>query len=324
MSEVGRTTQWATFVSNIVFESVDDQPYIGVRSVSTDLKTYSDVVWLPITRAEQDMLPNSDMSTYGISQMDPACEGADIAREQRYVTDFTTTGAEENITYHADGPQADGTQYVNATDKVLKVRQGQEVTLFIKCYDTSNLSKTDGLRYCFAGGWIDLDGSGTFNPDPIDENPAEGERLFFLGKLRAASPEFETQGITHKFTIPADAVTGKSRLRIVFSDAWFAGMFQPTGLHAKGFTMDFGVEIVGDNPERPTPVDIHDQGVADEPEGLDGTTGIEETTAGQVSKATVTDGAINFAHVDKAWVYGADGRLLNFVTNPAAGVSTQG
>lgn len=324
VSEVGRTTQWATFVSNIVFESVDDQPYIGVRSVSTDLKTYSDVVWLPITRAEQDMLPNSDMSTYGVSQMDPACEGADIAREQRYVTDFTTTGAEENITYHADGPQADGTQYVNATDKVLKVRQGQEVTLFIKCYDTSNLSKTDGLRYCFAGGWIDLDGSGTFNPDPIDENPAEGERLFFLGKLRAASPEFETQGITHKFTIPADAVTGKSRLRIVFSDAWFAGMFQPTGLHAKGFTMDFGVEIVGDNPERPTPVDIHDQGVADEPEGLDGTTGIEETTAGQVSKATVTDGAINFAHVDKAWVYGADGRLLNFVTQPAAGVSTQG
>lgn len=324
VSEVGRTTQWATFVNSIMFESTDDQPYIGVRSVSTDLKTYSDIVWLPISRADQNTLPAYDNNSYGTSQIDPAAEGTDIARVQRYVTDVTTEGAETNLSYHADGPQADGTQYVNATDHVLKVRQGQEIKLFVKAYDTSNLAKTDGLRYCFAGGWLDLDGSGTFNPDPIDENPSEGERLFFLGKLRAATPEFETKGITHTFTVPADARTGKSRLRIVFSDAWFAGMFQPTGYTAKGFSIDFGVEIVGDNPQRPTPPDAHDQGTADEPDGLTPETGITETTTGQVSHATVSDGLINFTNVDKAWIYGADGRLLNYVTTPSLGANTQG
>lgn len=323
VSEVGRTTQWATFVNTIMFDSTDDQPYIGVRSVSTDLKTYSDVAWLPISRADQSTLPAYESNTYGVSEIDPASEGADIARKQRYVTDVTTEGAEVNLDYHADGPQADGTQYVNATDHLLKVRQGQQVKLYVKAFNTAGMSPSDGLRYCFAGGWLDLDGSGTFNPDPIDDNPAEGERLFFLGTLRAATPAFETEGITHTFTVPADARTGKSRLRIVFSDAWFAGMFQPTGYTAKGFSIDFDVEIVGDNEQRPTPPDTHDQGTADEPEGLNTETGISNTTAGQVSQATVNNGQINFANVDKAWVYSADGRLLNYVTNPAAGVNAQ-
>ena len=35
--------------------------------------------------------------------------------------------------------------------------------------------------------------------------------------------------------------------------------------------MDFGVEIVGENEPRPLPVDTHDQGIAEEPEGLDQT-----------------------------------------------------
>ena len=71
VSEIARTTQWATYVGDITFESVDDQPFIGVRAVSTDLKTYSPVEWVEITRAAQDALPNKEENTYGISQMDP-------------------------------------------------------------------------------------------------------------------------------------------------------------------------------------------------------------------------------------------------------------
>ena len=234
-----------------------------------------------------------------------------IAREQRYVTDFTTVGATQNIDYHADGPQTDGTQYVNATDKVLKVEQGQEVTLTIKCADFS-----DGLKYCFAGGWMDLDGSGTFNPDPIDENPAQGERLFRVGNIRAATPEFQTTGITHTFTIPEDARPGNSRLRIVFSDAWFEGSFLPTGLHAKGFSIDFGVEISGDNEPRPAPADTHDQGIAEEPEGLDQTPEGINNVNSEVSSFYVADNVINFINVDKAWIYSVDGGLVKYLTNP--------
>ena len=275
------------------------------------MKTYSPIEWVEVARADQDALPVRNDDSYGISQMDPNCEGADIARQQRYVTDFTTVGATQNIEYHANGPQTDGTQYVNATDKVLKVEQGQEVTLTIKCADFS-----DGLKYCFAGGWMDLDGSGTFNPDPIDENPAQGERLFRLGKLRDQTPEFQTTGITHTFTVPVDARPGKSRLRIVFSDAWFEGSFLPTGLHAKGFSIDFGVEISGDNEPRPAPADNHDQGTPEEPEGLDQTPEGINNVNSEVSSFYVADNVINFVNVDKAWIYSVDGGLVKYLTNP--------
>ena len=320
VSEVGRTTQWATYVNEITFSSTDDDPYIGVRAVGKDLKSYSTTEWIHVARADQGSLPANDKAdTYGVSQMDPDCEGADIARAQRYVTDVTTTGAEQDLAYHADGPVADGTQYANALDHTLKVKQGQEVELYVKCFDTTNdhqgTANADGLRWCFAGGWIDLDGSGTFNDFTIDTSTGsvEGECLFFLGKNRAGTPEFETEGIRQKFTVPADARTGQSRLRIVFSDAWFAGMFQPTGLHAKGFTMDFNVEITGDNPQRPTPADSHDQGVADEPECLNGgTTGIAQAES-VLPAINVDGGVVSFTNVDKAWVYGTDGRLVRFV-----------
>lgn len=311
ISEIARTTQWAVYVGDIIFENADDQPFIGVRAVSTDLKTYSPIEWVEVARADQDALPVRDDNSYGISQMNPNCEGADIAREQRYVTDFTTVGATQNIEYHADGPQTDGTQYVNATDKVLKVEQGQKVTLTIKCADFS-----DGLKWCFAGGWMDLDGSGTFNPDPIDENPAQGERLFRVGNIRAATPEFQTTGITHTFTIPEDARPGNSRLRIVFSDAWFEGSFLPTGLHEKGFSIDFGVEISGDNEPRPAPADTHDQGIAEEPEGLDQTPEGINNVNSEVSSFYVADNVINFINVDKAWIYSVDGGLVKYLTNP--------
>ena len=323
VSEIARTTSWGCYVGDIMFDGADDQPYIGVRAVSTDLKTYSPVEWVEVTRGDQASLPNYKDNSYGISQMDPSCDGADIARAQRYVTDVTTTGAIQNLDYHTDHPVADGTQYDDQTNKVLKVKQGQEVTLFIKAYDTTNATyngskKTDGLRYCFAGGWIDLNGDHNFNPNDISTDPDNGERLFFLGTIRASTPEFETKGITCTFKVPDDARTGKSRLRIVFSDAWFAGSFVPTGLHNKGFSMDFGVEISGDNEQRPAPADAHDQGTADEPECLGGNLNSISAVKGEASKVDVADGQLNFQNVDKAWIYDANGALVKYLDSPAS------
>lgn len=318
VSEIGRTASWATYIGDILFEDATDDPYIGVRSVSTDLKTYSAPEWVHVTRGNQADLPARKDDSYGISQMDPNCNGANVARQQRYVTDVTTTGADANLDYHTDHPVLDGTQYDDQTALTLKVHQGQEVTLNLKCYDTSSLSPVDGLRFCFAGGWIDLNGDHNFNPSDITEDPANGERLFFLGTLRAATPEFETEGISCTFKVPDDAVTGKSRLRIVFSDAWFQGAFLPTGLHNKGFSMDFSVEITGTNPERKGPDDNHDQGLADEPEELAGNVvGVSSVKEG-VSKVELADGAINFQNVDKAWIYDANGALVQYLSAPTS------
>lgn len=324
VSEVGRTTTWGTLVPNIEFESEADRPFIGVRSVSTDLKTYSAPVWVELARAEQDKLPAKKDLSYGVSEINPNAEGVDIARKIRFVTKVTTTGADQNIDYSATTAPADGTQYVDATDHMLTINQGQTVKLFIKCYDTSDLvapdgtalASPDGLRYCFGGGWLDLNGNKMFEPTDVVSDPKNGERLFTVGTLRKGTPEFETQGITTTFVVPEDAKPGPSRLRIVFTDAWFAGTFLPTGYTAKGFSIDFGVTIKGTNPGRES-VDNHDKGIADEPEDLNGTpTGIHTATTGQVSSVSVEDGKINFQNVDKAWIYTLSGAMVSYHVNP--------
>ena len=321
---VGTTSQWATFVGNIEFESVNDAPFIGVRSVSTDLKTYSPIVWVEVTRGNQADLPEKvEEDTYGISQIDPASAGLDKARTQRYVELVTTTGATQNLNYTASSPVADGTQYADARDHVLIINQGQTVTMTIK-----GANYDDGLQWCFAGGWLDLNGSGNFDhPLPVERTAAEiakgktevdpeGERIFFIGTHEKATPELVEPGYTFTFKVPEDATPGDSRLRIVFSDAWFAGAFNPTGLTNKGFTIDFGVKITGNNPGRAA-ADTRDQGVAEEPEFLN-STGVEEVIGGEVSTAEAGEGTIDFNNADKAWIYTADGRLVEFVKNPTS------
>ena len=323
VAQVGTTSQWATFVGEIEFESVNDVPFIGVRSVSIDLKTYSPIVWVEIPRGNQADLPEKvEEDSYGISQIDPASSGIENARAQRYVEKVTTTGATKNLNYTASSPVADGTQYADARDHVLEIEQGQKVTMTIKGADLD-----DGLKWCFAGGWLDLNGSGNFDhPLPVKRTEAEiakgktdvdpeGERIFFVGTHEAATPEIQNPGITFTFDVPADATPGDSRLRIVFSDAWFAGQFNPTGLTNKGFTIDFGVKIAGNNPGR-TAADTRDQGIAPEPNCLEGNTSVEDVVAGEVSTAEGVDGAIVINNADKAWIYTVDGKLVEFVKNP--------
>ena len=174
---------------------------------------------------------------------------------------------------------------------------------------------------------MDLNGSGDFDhPFPTERTAAEiakgttevdpeGERIFFVGTHEAATPEIQNPGITFTFKVPTDATPGDSRLRIVFSDAWFAGSFLPTGLTNKGFTIDFGVKITGNNPGRAA-VDTRETGAADEPEALGGETSVEKV-AGEISVAEGVEGAIEIANADVAWIYTAEGKLVEFVENPA-------
>ena len=320
VSEVGRTTQWGTYIPNIVFtDAANEKPFIGVRSVSTDLKTYSPVEWVEITRADASQLPEETVGgtdTYGISKINPNADGFKTAVEQRFLTSVTTTGAVQNLNYTATESPRDSSQYANARDHKLIVKQGQEITMTFKAPN-----EKDGLKWCFAGGWLDLDGSGTFNyPDAPDVDPM-GERIFFAGRVRAASPEIQDpNGYTFKFTVPQDAHVGTSRLRIVFADAWFGGTFLPTGLTAKGFTIDFDVEIQGKKDGQRQYVDTqHDQGVAEQPEGLNETTGVDNTVfAGGVSNVTVNGNDILFTNVEKAWIYTVDGKMVQYLTNPTS------
>lgn len=316
VSEVGRTSSWGTVVTDIVLEGEADEPYIGVRSVSTDLKSYSPVKWVKVTRGDYAQLPDTPVADYPISQLDPNADGAATAKATRYVTDVTTTGATGNLDYHGGTAIADGTNYSHPEGHVLKVKQGETVNLMLKGNDAS-----DGLKFCFVGAWLDFNCDKEFNPNDISEDPANGERLFKFGEARHSGgyPELQNPGKTWTFTVPNDATPGKSRLRVVYSDLWFEGAFLPSGYTSKGFTIDFDVEITGDNPGRGTTVDIHDQGEADEPEMLQGGTVDAINSANQgVSKVEAADGKFNFQNVEKAWVYDASGVLVKYLVNPTS------
>lgn len=315
VTEIGRTSQWATYIGDIELKE-SDKPFIGVRSVSKDLKTYSPVEWKEIPRSTYASLPEKKDNPYGEPELDMAADGYKTAQKVRYIETFETIGGDQNINYRANGPQG-GTNYVDATNHVLKVAQGTKVTLKFKGYEAQDHidGNHDDLRWCMGKGWIDLNGDHVFTPVDIKQDPANGEQLFFLGQVRKGTYAQVQSPQSYEFTIPADAKVGKTRMRIVFSDAWFAGSLLPTGKFNKGFAIDFGVEITGNNPQRETPKSTRDEGKAEQPEGLSASTSIT-SFAGEASALVQTSKDLKFSNVEKAWIFGVDGSLVKVLDNP--------
>ncbi len=319
VSEVGRTSQWATLVPNIQFTSVDDKPFIGVRSVSTDLKTYSKTQWIAVPRAQQSELPEAQEEGYGTVELDNAAAGADVAKRIRYVKKFQTEGGSKNIDYTAEGPAGNETNYVDATSQELEVAQGATVKVKIQGYEATQGrdQSNDDLRYCMGKAWMDFNGDKQFNPENLSTNPNEGECVVFFGQVRKGVPAQVQQLNEYEFTVPTDAKPGQSRLRLVFCDAWFQGGLTPTGKFNKGFAIDFKVTITGSNAARGAKADTHDKGVADEPELLEGgSTNIISANVGGASQLTVVGGKVVFENVERAWVFSTDGQTVKSLVNP--------
>ena len=319
VSEVGRTSQWATLVPNIQFTSVDDKPFIGVRSVSTDLKTYSKTLWIAVPRAQQSELPEAQEEGYGTVELDNAAAGADVAKRIRYVKKFQTEGGSKNIDYTAEGPAGNETNYVDATSQELEVAQGATVKVKIQGYEATQMKdqSNDDLRYCMGKAWMDFNGDKQFNPENLSDNPNEGECVVFFGQVRKGVPAQVQQLNEYTFQIPSDAKPGQSRLRLVFCDAWFQGGLTPTGKFNKGFAIDFKVTITGSNAARGAKADTHDKGVADEPELLEGgSTNIISANVGGASQLTVVGGKVVFENVERAWVFSTDGQTVKSLVNP--------
>lgn len=151
VAEIGRPTGWHAFIGNLDLEKYED-PYIGVRAVSTDLKSASDVEWVRIERySDPDQLPVPKTDKYLPTYMDMSSNGYDAAFQNRWIEELTTTGATGNLNYSRTEPAgawipaskdedgntiaahpADGnTNYVMADD-VLTVKQGETVKFHIR------------------------------------------------------------------------------------------------------------------------------------------------------------------------------------------------
>ena len=350
VSEVGRTSQWATLIPALQVKDAAE-PYIGVVAVAKDLKTHSEILW---KRLDKD--PNAvedPFGTYGQSSLDVNAQGYQAAINLRGVERFRTEGATENINYtltydqykaENNGGNATYLNYHHITDKVLKVTQGQKIKFYLKGFDGETINggaSKDDCRYCFVGGWMDFDGSGTFNygkgvveqpfwkplyADRTDQDnflfddatkdgtEAYGERVFRNGSLRKGNPCLvKGDGLHGTIEIPVDAHVGKSRLRIVYSDAWFAGQFSPTANTNKGYTLDIDVEILGDETNQRGPKDLHDKG---DLEDWNVVTDITEVATDNSGSVQVVNGNLVFKGVKSATIYTVDGMLVKTLTKP--------
>ena len=351
VSEVGRTSQWATFIPALNVKTATE-PYIGVVAVSKDLKTHSDILWQPLVKnasAEED-----PFGTYGQSSLDVNGEGWRTALKLRGVERFKTSGAEEDIDFQQtyeefkaanQNGNAKYLNYLHVKNKTLKVRQGQTITFKLKGFNGSQINggaSKDDCRYCFVGGWMDFDGSGTFNYGkgvkeqplwlPLYDNTIQGqaeyrfddttkdgtepygERVFRHGSLRKGNLTLVAgEGLSGTIEIPADAHVGKSRLRIVYSDAWFPGQFTPTANNNKGYTLDIDVEIVGDESIQRGEKDLHDKGAL---EDWNVVTDITEVTTDNSGSVQVVNGNLVFKGVQSATIYTVDGMFVRSLTKP--------
>lgn len=351
VSEVGRTSQWATLIPALQVKDAA-HPYIGVVAVSKDLKTHSDILWQELKKdpnAEED-----PFGTYGQSSLDVNAQGWETALKLRGVQRFKTTGAEGDIDFQQTyeefkaankGGKAKYLNYLHVKNKTLKVRQGQTFTFRLKGFNGSEINggaSKDDCRYCFVGGWMDFDGSGTFNYGkgmkeqplwlPLYDNTIQGqaeykfddatkdgtepygERVFRHGSLRKGNLTLVAgEGLLGTIEIPKDAHVGKSRLRIVYSDAWFPGQFTPTANNNKGYTLDIDVEIVGDETNQRGEKDLHDKGQLEDWNVVTEITDVAKDNSGSVQ---VVNGNLVFKGVQSATIYTVDGMLVKTLVKP--------
>jgi len=323
VSVVSHVQGWSAFVGQRALAS-GEQPVFGVRAVSSDLKTYSEPVWVNVPRSSNvpQKPENSGNVEYEKSEINTEADGYQTAIQARYLTSVTTTGASVanmNYTASAPAPVADR-NYVDATKKaVIKARQGDVIR-----FDYKYFNATDGLQWCIMKGYADWDINGKFDGS-TDEliieqgtpNTCNSYENTQAGTV-TGSPLHQNGWSTNPlvaftFKVPDDAVRGTSRIRIVFTDAWAAHP-GPVGLTAKGFSIDFGLEITGDNEDRSVAKASVDEGIADEPEGLQTQTAVLGTPA--AADVTLQGGKFQFNNVEKAWIYTADGRFVRFLHSP--------
>lgn len=287
--EVARTSQWAAYVGSIPLTQQQTDAWVGVRSVSEDLKCMSSIVWKKIPRYTGELPALPEVDPYGQSYMGSFGSGSwESIYNGIWVEKVTTTGAtNKNLAYQVSSNPSQKTtahipgvtQYSYAGEEhTLGITQGDKVTLTLKGHDSGT---GECISYDFIYAYIDYDGNYSFLDGPLWEvisgTMVPDECIGKCGNLNAGTADIcgghtgrgTGNGVSFTFTVPKDAHVGPSRLRIVGSDAWMAHP-GPVGGTNKGYTVDFPVMIYGNEEGQREPAktykDDRDEGTAELPE----------------------------------------------------------
>ena len=158
--------------------------------------------------------------------------------ENNYLTSVTTTGGDTNIDYSANAHP--GQKLVVVPGKV-QLAKGESFTMNLVAYSlgAGSISVTrEDMRYCHASLFTDFDQDFTFEASPVQ---TWGNKL----------PTHNVYGnydyvmnITHTITVPDDAPTGESHVRMIYTNAWKGWPANGTAELDKGIVYDIVVEVV--------------------------------------------------------------------------------
>lgn len=155
----------------------------------------------------------SNASSYNIPEL------AGSLGPDRYITSAATTGGITNIDYLADA--APGSHYIYHTENGVTAKQGTVFTLNLTAF-----ANPFDLEWCQAIILVDWNQDFDFADS--------GERIAIIGKEQQGNPELAN--ISQLITVPADAVAGKTRIRVVYTDSW------------RKTNPDYTFEDLGDDP----------------------------------------------------------------------------
>lgn len=134
--EIGRTSQWATLAAHVPFPADDATIEVGVRSVSTDLKTASEIKWLTVNKGTPDeVIDKDDTSKNGEFYKVRYNKRTPHSREDRYMMHVGFKDASNKLQQYPDNNSSARITkqfYLDVTDKaVFDVEAGKTYTPYI-------------------------------------------------------------------------------------------------------------------------------------------------------------------------------------------------
>ncbi len=155
-----------------------------------------------------------------------------------YLASITTTGGDTNIDYSANAHP--GQTLVVVPGKV-QLAKGESFTMNLTANSLGGGSSStvrEDIRYCHASLFTDFDQDFIFQKDAVQTWGNKPPTNNVYGNYDYV------MNITHTITVPDDAPTGKSHVRMIYNNAWKVFPTNGTAELDKGIVYDIVVEVV--------------------------------------------------------------------------------
>ena len=178
----------------------------------------------------------------------PSGEGVDT---NGYLETVTVSGAAKDVVINRNQKNGDVYEVCDAEEEIFEVYPGSEFSMNFLAKYTNNITTSaptpQDLRYCVAFVYADWNADGQF--DLLGRYGHGYLESGFAGNVKGNYDE--VMNITHNFAVPADAELGRTRIRVVYTEAWDANVKTggniPSANYSsidKGYSYDFCLKVV--------------------------------------------------------------------------------